>query len=189
MRRRVNFLKELRASCSLACRFLSTLEVECKNSKGKKAAENLRSLVRKYGQGYSYNLGFLGEEEDSIKVALLISETRSMSLPPHTFISKVFVISKSDLSRYEDLYNKVFDYLIILKDMKEEAHKEGVNSLRFGDMDRFMVSYIDSKKEELDKIDNLTLFERFFLVKELIHYNEITNIVEKSYFISKSLKE
>lgn len=177
MRRRVNFLEELRANCSLACRFLSTLEVECKNSKGKKEVENLRSLIRKYGQGYSYNLGFLDEEEDSIKVVLLISETRSMSLPPHTFIGKLFVISKSDLSRYEDLYNKSFDYLIILKDMKEEAHKEGVSPLRFGDMDRFMVSYIDSKKEELDKIDNLTLLERFLLVKELIHYNEITNIV------------
>lgn len=179
MRRRVNFLEELRANCSLACRFLSTLEVECKNGKGKKEAENLCSLMRKYGQGYSYNLSFLDEEEDNIKVVLLISEVRGMSQTPHTFKGKLFVISKIDLSRYEDLYNKVFDYLIILKDMKDEARKEGVSSLRFGDMDKFMVSYIESKKEELDKIDNLTLLERFFLTKELFHYNEITNIVQK----------
>ena len=179
MRRRVNFLEELRANCSLACRFLSTLEVECRNYKGEKEAENLCSLVRKYGKGYSYNLSFLDEEKDSIKVMLQISEVRGMSRPTNILRSKLFMVEIEDLKAFDDLYNKSFDYLIILKDMKEEARKEGISSLRFGDMNRFMISYIDSKKEELDKIDNLTLLERFFLTKELLHYNEITNIVQK----------
>ena len=179
MRRRVNFLEELRENCSLACRFLSTLEVECKNGKGKKEAENLRSLIRKYGQGYSYTLSFLDEDKGNIKVVLLISEERGLNQPPRAYKGRLFTIETEALNMFDDLYNKSFDYLIILKDMKEEARKEGVSSLRFGDMDRFMVSYIESKKTELDKIDNLTLLERFFLVKELIHYNEITNIVEK----------